>query len=158
MKRAQLVGRVTELGDEDAVVEVQEDEESCLSAFSCSCCSTFCPQPRTLRVERGELEVGDEVRVTLPRFSGYLSAFIVFVLPIAFAVAGMIIGGRFRDASGGAELPTILGGVAGFALALLIALGVNRLLSDPGRYEVKRLKTAGPEPSPQQGGSPREPA
>jgi len=143
MKMIEHVGTVVEVEGDRAVIEL-ETNESCGSSASCGCCSALQSGRRRLRVERNGLEAGDDVEVTMPAASGYLSALVVFGLPLVLFVVGMLIGGQFEPAGGANDMATIIGGVCGLAVAVVIAIFVNRALSTgKNRLQVRRVAAGG---------------
>jgi positive regulator of sigma E activity len=139
MKMIEHVGTVVEVEGDRAVVEL-ETTESCGSSAACGCCAALQSGRRRLQVEKNDLEAGDTVEVTMPAASGYLSILVVFGLPLALFVVGMVIGARFEPPGGANDMATIIGGVAGLALAVVVAVFVNRRLSKgKNRMQVRRL-------------------
>ncbi|MGD2176113.1 MAG: SoxR reducing system RseC family protein [Candidatus Brocadiaceae bacterium] len=130
-------GEVVEIRGEQAVVQLQPDR-SCRSAFSC-CCASVRPEPRTLRVQGPNLEIGDQVRVGLPALLGPLSALAAFVLPVGLLVAGMAVGSLLEGPGGAHDMPTLIGGACGFGLAVLATLGMQRIVDWSGWFEVRRI-------------------
>lgn len=139
MKKMRVFGKVVAIEGGEASVRL-EPHESCGGRFRCACCTSFRPGPRTIRVNPEGLEIGDTVQVSMPAHGGYLSAFVLFVLPPVLFVAGILVGGAVADQGGADDLSIILGGVCGFGLAVAIALLVNRILNRPGRFEVQHVK------------------
>jgi positive regulator of sigma E activity len=88
-------------------------------------------------VPRGGLAKGDKVQVVIPPYAGLLSAGVIFVLPVALAVCGMLVGSQLGEGSGARDMGTIAGGVVGFALAGFIAIAVNRVMAR--NYEIRRI-------------------
>ncbi len=148
MKTQEHKGEVIGVEGGEAIVRL-EANESCGSYLTCACCAWSAREPRVIRVPHGDLAQGDAVRVFIPTYAGYLSVLLVFVLPVVLFVAGLIVGGQFEDGSGAHGMPTVIGGLFGFALAVLLAVLANRRLMAAGSVEVVRT---GPEDS-----SPGEP-
>jgi len=143
MKMIEHVGTVVEVEGDRAMVEL-ETNESCGSSAACGCCSAMQSGRRRLQVERNGLQAGDSVEVTMPAASGYLSALVVFGLPLVLFLVGILVGGQFEPAGGANDMATIIGGVAGLALAAVIAMIVNRALSrGKNRIRVRRLAPGG---------------
>ena len=138
MKKVEHLGTVVGIEGALAVVQVKAGR-SCSSGLSCACCSSFRPEPLTIRVARDGLEQGDTVGVLIPAYAGAVGTFVVFILPIMLAVVGFVVGGRFESGTGAHGMPTIVGGVVGFLLAAGVAAVVNRRLSRPDNYEVRRV-------------------
>lgn len=148
MKTIQRIGLVVDIGRERAEVAVTPRPGEVACRVGCGCCGAG---PGRLYVPRGDLEVGDHVRVTLPACSGWLSMLVVLVLPMALFVAGMVAGSAFEAHRGSPGLPTIAGGVLGFALAVLIAVAVNRRITGAHNFVVERIDAetaAAPCPGP----------
>jgi len=139
VKRTEYVGTVISIEGDKAVVQLRA-HRSCASVFGCACCSNMRPEATTVRVERGDLEEGDTVQVSVPAYAGYVSTFPLFVLPMILTIAGLPVGGWLEGGGSAHGMPTIIGGVLGFLLAVLIAVVVNRALSDARNYEVQRLR------------------
>jgi positive regulator of sigma E activity len=116
VKRIEHVGTVVSIEGERAVVQLRVDA-SCRSGFTCACCSALRPEARKIRVERGDLEEGDTVRVSAPAYAGYLATLVVFILPLVLFVAGVVVGGRLEPSGGAHGTPTAIGGVLGLLLA-----------------------------------------
>ncbi len=143
MKMIEHVGTVVEVDGDRAMVEL-ETNESCGNSASCGCCSAMQSGRRRLQVERNDLQEGDSVEVTMPAASGYLSALVVFGLPLVLFLVGIVIGGRFEPAGGANDMATIIGGVSGLAVAAVIAMVVNRALSTgKNRIRVRLLAHGG---------------
>ncbi len=136
MRRKEIQGKVVEIEGDKAVVQLEE-HEACPGSFSCACCAGASREPRKLRVEASGLKEGDTVRVSIPAYAGYLGTVVIFLLPVALFVAGMLVGGLLEGGEGANGMGPIIGGICGFGLALLIALGVNRLLNRATLYEVR---------------------
>ena len=143
MKAQEHRGKVIEVEGGNAVVQLEADEQ-CGFHLKCACCGWSAREPRLIRVSRDDLAPGDAVRVLIPAYAGYLSVLLVFVLPVTLFVAGLLVGGRFEDGSGAHGMPTVVGGVAGFALAVLVAAFVNRRLMGAGSFQVVRLGPGDP--------------
>jgi positive regulator of sigma E activity len=136
MKTREIEGTVVEVEGDRAVVQLEE-HESCGGTFSCACCAGASQEPRKLHVTAEGLSVGDTVQVSIPAYAGYIGTLVVFLLPVGLFVAGMLIGGAVEGGEGANGMGPIIGGICGFALAVLIAMGVNRLLNRATVYEVR---------------------
>jgi len=147
MKAREHRGRVIEVENDQAVVRLETDQQ-CGLHLKCACCGWSAREPRLIRVSRDDLALGDAVRVFIPAYAGYLSILLVFVLPVVLFVAGLIVGGQLEDGSGAHGMPTVVGGVVGFAVAVLVAAFVNRRLMGAGSVGVVRL---GPGDPPRRG-------
>jgi positive regulator of sigma E activity len=136
------VGTVVEVSGAEAVVRL--DHEQCgHSGFQCACSAAIRPEPRTVRVERGDLEEGDAVAVSAPAYLEQVSTVTVFVLPLVLAVGGAALGMVLGSESGTHDMAPLIGAAAGFALALVAATVVNRALSRPGLLRVHRIRQGG---------------
>ncbi|MFO7956856.1 MAG: SoxR reducing system RseC family protein [Candidatus Brocadiia bacterium] len=138
MKKIEHIGEVVEVEDGKAVVRLEAGER-CGIGFSCACCASVKPDARTVRVSGEGLEVGDTVQVAIPAYTGYLSTFVVFILPIGLFVAGMIVGGMLESGQAN-DMGPLIGGAVGFGIAVAIALAVNRMLGRADRFEVRRIR------------------
>ena len=70
---------------------------------------------------------GSEEERTEPRMSGWrfaLSAFVVFLIPLALAITGAVL---WRDN----QTAQLAGALAGFAVGVLAAKGITRLIRPP---------------------------
>jgi len=139
MKMIEHVGTVLEVEGEKATIEL-ESNESCGLGAACGCCSAMQSGRRRLRVERNGLEPGDKVEVSMPAYSGYISALVVFGLPLALFVVGMLIGAQFKPEGRPNDAAIIIGGVGGLLVAAVVATLVNRLMTTgKNRTQVRRL-------------------
>jgi positive regulator of sigma E activity len=138
VKKIEHIGEVVEVEDGKAVVRLEAGER-CGIGFSCACCASVKPDARTVRVPGEGLEVGDTVQVAIPAYTGYLSTFVVFILPIGLFVAGMIVGGMLESGEAH-DMGPLVGGAVGFGIAVVIALAVNRMLGRADRFEVRRIR------------------
>lgn len=139
MRTIERIGVVTAVSDEEARVSIRPPAERDCS--SCCACAMGAERGRKLQVKRSDLREGDCVRITMPVCSGYLSALVVFVVPMVLTIAGMLVGARFEPDSG-AGAATLVGGGAGFALAVVIALLVNGAVTGRRRYVVEHISRA----------------
>lgn len=129
-------GRVVAVDGERATVLVEADA-ACGQGASCAHCSVFQPGSHTVQVRRGDLKEGDRVRLVVSPRSAYRSIILVFLAPMAFAILGFFAGVRILTVMG--DLGGILGCMAGFVLAIVIALGVNRRMAGTSDLVVERL-------------------
>ena len=136
VKRDGREGAVVATDDARATVLLEADA-SCGQGVGCSHCALFRPESHTIQVRRGGLQEGDCVRFLVSAQSAYRSIVILFVLPMALAVAGYPVGAGL--AGDGSDLPGVLGCVAGFGVAIFIALAVNRRLAGTSDLEVERI-------------------
>ena len=137
MKSIQHVGRVVDVSETKAEVLVRPaDGGGC--GVGCGCCGSGAGVARRFFVRRGELKEGDWARITMPACSGYVSTLVVFVLPMLMFIGGMIAGSAIQPGSGN-DMTTVLGGVVGFALAIGVAVLVNKKLTGADNFVVERL-------------------
>jgi hypothetical protein len=142
MKTIDRTGTVVEVLGEYATVKIRP-EDCGTNRLSCSCCSTA-SRPERVRVSPGGLHVGDTVMVSTPAYITYVGILVLFVLPLALAVLGGWIGATVEGGSGAHDMPVIVGGLAGIAAWVPIAVCVNRLLSRPQNVAVRKLSGAEP--------------
>lgn len=142
MKMMEHVGTVVAVEGDRAVVELEAGAD-CGAAASCGCCAGQ-RSARRLQVERAGLQTGDTVEVSVPAYAGRLRALLVYGLPPAGLVAGLIVGGRYEPAGGANDMGTITGGLAGLLVAGAAALLAGRLLSTGrNRAQVRRVEPGG---------------
>ena len=139
MKKVEHVGSVVAVEGDRAVVQLKPSE-ACTTGFGCPCCASLRPEPRRIRVRRGELEEGDVVSVSVPAYVGYVGTLVVFVLPAVGFIAGAMVGWAFEGGSQAHGMPIIVGGVCGLAVAIGLATLVERKFADAASYEVRRVK------------------
>ncbi|KPK62428.1 MAG: hypothetical protein AMK73_06140 [Planctomycetes bacterium SM23_32] len=142
VKTVEHMGTVVEVTEDKAVVELKVGQV-CESPIRCACCTSVDAGPRRLRVPRGELEQGDEVCVAVPAYAGYVSALVVFALPILMFVVGAAVGWAVGGQDAANDAPIIVGGLGGFALAVLVAVLVNRRLGAARALQVRRISSGG---------------
>jgi positive regulator of sigma E activity len=140
MGSREVTGTVVGVSDGRASVCLDADQ-SCGPALGCACCSLGRREGQTIRIAARGLQEGERVRVLMPAYATYVSILAVFVLPVVLFVVGLVVGGTFEAGEGGRDLPTIIGGLCGFGVAVLVALAVNRLLKNS--YEVRPLGRQG---------------
>jgi positive regulator of sigma E activity len=139
VKTIEHVGTVVDVDDQSAHVEL-EAGAACPSPLHCSCCGVGQTGPRRLRVPRGGLEQGDRVSVTLPVYAGYVSALVVFALPVVLFLVGAGVGWFLAGQEGGSDAPVVVGGLCGFGLAVVVAVVVNRHMGAGRVLQVRRLE------------------
>lgn len=144
MRKVEHVGTVVHVDGGKALIQLKPSDQCGNIGFRCACCASVQPEARKVRVERGDLEEGDVVCVSIPAPSGYMSALILFVLPMALFVLGAVIGWIAKGKAPGDDMPVIIGGICGFALAVLVAVIVNRRASNAQNLEVRRVRQGGP--------------
>ena len=151
MKMVEHIGTVVAIEDDKAIVQLKLSE-GCSMGLHCSSCASLRPEPRQLRVARADLEEGDTVCVSMPAGLGYVSMAMVFVLPVVGFIGGALIGMAVRGEPGG-DLPIIVGGFAGLALAIGLTALVERKLAGAGVVRVRRVGEGYQPPPPSAGGS-----
>jgi positive regulator of sigma E activity len=139
VRRIQRTGTVVGFEGDSAVVELERKRE-CSSSLSCACCSV--PQVQRVRVPGAGLEKGDTVSISQPAYLQHLSTAVVFVLPLLLIAAGGVIGWSLSGGEGGGEAGGIVGGLCGFAVAIGLAMAVNRWASHARNMEVERIAGA----------------
>jgi len=139
VRTIQHVGFVAGVTDDRAEVHVWAPGRGAGCRLGCAACSTGRGGVRKLRVARADLQEGDYVRVTMPACSTYVSALVVFALPMALFVVGAALGARFEPAPGGHGAGTIAGALAGLAAAVVIAVFVNRKVTGDRHLTVTRM-------------------
>jgi positive regulator of sigma E activity len=129
-------GTVVSTDDQQAAILIEADA-ACGRGVGCSHCSLFKPESHTIQVPCGDLAEGDRVRLVVSPGSAYRSIVLLFGLPMGLAVVGYFVGARLagtaRDVGG------FLGCVGGFALAIVIALVVNRRLAGVSDLVIERI-------------------
>ncbi len=115
-------GRIIALDNGRATVcfELQDACEKCDARAMCQVAGS----KRTVSATNSENgQIGDEVVVEQAPGKALFSAFLLFGLPILLAVIGLIIGARWG------ETASVISGISGFAVGLLIAKIINNLLA-----------------------------
>jgi hypothetical protein len=143
MKMVEHTGSVVGISGDKAVIQLGTPEGCHAPGLRCACCGFVEPEPRKVRVPRGDLREGDEVTVTMPAYSTYLSTFLVFGLPIILFVLGATVGWLIDGRAAADDVPIIAGGVGGLVVAVLVAVMANRRLTSASRFEVRLLKRGG---------------
>ena len=132
-------GTVIRVGRSKAQIQMDEPAPEVCEGCSCGLCSGMSSSTaRTMEVDRDDLQEGDRVLVEVPQHSGYLGMVMLFLVPMALFVVGMVAGLTF---AGGGGLPVVigLGGlIGGFCLAGVIEQYVLRA----NKVEVQRLAAA----------------
>jgi len=140
MTARQEKGTVIKVGRYKAEIQMDEPAPEVCEGCSCGLCSGMSSSTaRTMEVDKDSLQEGDRVLVKVPQHSGALSMTMLFVVPMALFVLGMIAGITLIPGDGGLPvLIGLLGLVGGFGLAGLIERFALRGTS----VEVRRLATA----------------
>jgi hypothetical protein len=139
MKKVEHVGSVVAIEGDRAVVQLKPSED-CKPGLGCACCASVSPEPRRLRVQRGELEEGDVVSVLVPAYLGYVSTVAAFGLPAVGFIAGALIGAAVEGHSEAHGMAIIVGAVGGLLAGVGIAMLVEHRFINNAAYEVRRLK------------------
>jgi positive regulator of sigma E activity len=139
MKYKEENGTVTEIKGDTAVVEVHPGPD--VDCSGCCACSGG-PDERYVEVPRGELEEGDDVRLRIPTFSGYVSMILLFGLPMALFITGMIAGTYLQGSEGANGMLPLVGGGVGLALSFVVVWAANRLMLRRAPVEVDLLQPA----------------
>jgi sigma-E factor negative regulatory protein RseC len=119
-------GRVTNIEDNKAIVEIEK-------GGSCASCSTRCAcnyGAKTVLVEaENPLNAGKDqlVQISIPEGSALQAAFVVYVIPLIALIAGILLGEYVGECFGIAIMFEILGGIAGLALSLLVIRYYNKV-------------------------------
>ena len=138
------LGTVVQIDGEKATVQLKPSEQCGATGVRCACCASMGVEPRRVQVDRGELEEGDLVCLSIASRTGYLSAFIVFGLPLILMVGGSVLAAALATNSTSGELPAIVGGLAGFVLGIVAGVVVNRRVADASCIEVRRISPNAP--------------
>jgi hypothetical protein len=141
MKTIDRQGTVVEVLEQYATVEVRP-EDCGKGKLSCACCSAAGRKER-VRVNSAGLSVGDTVVVSTPAYITYAGILVIFVLPLALAVLGGWVGAAVEGGSGAHDMPVIIGGLAGLAAWVPVAMLANRVLTRPENVAVRKLSGAG---------------
>jgi positive regulator of sigma E activity len=116
------MGRVVALNDSRAAV-CFEPAEACRKCEAGALCGAA-GKKHTIMVENAEhAKVGDDVYVEQAPGKALLSAFLLFGLPVIMALLGIFLGGRWG------ETWSVICGISGFALGLVIAKIIDDLLT-----------------------------
>jgi len=129
----------TVVGVDETHASIQLDHSQSASCGGGCGCSSACSGPPVVKVERGDLEQGDRVSVRIPHANSYLAIALIFGLPLVLFMTGIGVGQALQ---GGDEVGaySVAGGLAGLALAFLIAWLANRAISRKvGPASVERL-------------------
>lgn len=119
---------------------VRLDRKVTESCGTCCACSAHQNGKKTIEVDANDLEDGDRVRARIPRVNPYLSMFLVFGLPLALFMTGIMVGQRVQ---GGERLGTAsaIGGIVGLMVAMLFALLMNHLLTRNAHPEARKISS-----------------
>ncbi len=131
-------GTVVEIHGGEATVELSRTEQCGSPGARCATCASASAKPHRVRVDGTGLQEGDAVCLSIPASAGYMSAFVLFGLPVILMVAGGAIGSAVAGDGSQAELPLIIGGLAGFLLGLATAVLVNAKVAGSGFIRVRR--------------------
>jgi len=143
MRKVDHVGTVVRVDGGKATIEVRAAEQCFTFAYRCACCDPKAPETKKIRVPRGELKAGDVVCVSIPAYRSYLSTLVVLGLPAALFAAGATVGWLLEERAGAHDLGVIMGGLCGFAVAVVVAVLVNRKLYDSAKFDVRAVAGGG---------------
>jgi len=133
------VGLVVDVSATVAEVSVRTGPSDGSDCATCGvtrgCCSGGPTGARKFYVDRGTLGEGDHVRLTVPTCSGYTGMLLMFMMPMALFILGAALGAATEPPDAGSGVPTILGGIAGLVLAIIIAAAVNHHIT--GRHKIQ---------------------
>ena len=116
------IGRVvTRSGSQAAVCF--DSGEACRECEAGALCGAKGKEHTVLVENAAQARVGDEVYVEQAPGKALLSAFLLFGLPVILALVGILLGGRWG------ETWSVICGISGFALGLVIAKIINNLLT-----------------------------
>jgi len=131
------LGTVVSVTERKATIRL--DHRRTDACGSCCACSVLASGDAVVEVDRGDLNPGDRVHVRIPQVNAYLSMLLLFGLPLVLFMAGIWAGQALEGAERIGNL-SIVGGVAGLAVALFVAWLVNRALTRRvGRPQARRL-------------------
>ena len=137
MRTVEHYGKVVEVSPGRTVVEF-ETPKSCGLGVTCACCSgEHGGDARQVVVRRSDLKQGEHVRLQMPVWMDYVAALVLFALPIALFIVGAVVALAVDAPPHGADV--LVGGAAGAAVAVLIAIAVNRKLGDPALIQIERV-------------------
>ncbi len=120
-------GTVVRVNKEKIVIKLTAGDHCnvCAAKSMCAFQSTD-SSVRLLELPRtGNVPEGAQVKLEYKESSRILAAFLVFLLPILFLLAGYYVGESILTGPNGG----VLGAVAGFLLAGVVLYGLNRWLS-----------------------------
>ena len=120
-------GRIVAIDEGRAVVcfELRDACEKCEAKAMCQAAGS----KHTVSAENSlNGQVGDDVFVEQAPAKALVSAFLIFGLPVLLAVVGLILGARLS------ETLSLLCGITGFALGLIVAKIVDNLLSQKAAF------------------------
>lgn len=116
------IGRVvTRSGSQAAVCF--DSGEACRKCEAGALCGATGKEHTVLVENAAQARVGDEVYVEQAPGKALLSAFLLFGLPVILALVGILLGGRWG------ETWSVICGISGFVLGLVIAKIINNLLT-----------------------------
>jgi len=115
-------GRViaTELAQAKVCIDPQKACKDCAAGQFCQAAHG---QHIIVVQNRMKAQVGDDVYIEQSPGIGFLSAFILFGLPVILSIIGLVAGGRWG------ETWALICGIIGFAAGLIFAKFINNLLA-----------------------------
>ena len=136
MKYREEPGIVTDIKQDKAIVRMEPGPG--VDCSSCCGCASDGAGEHFMEVDRGNLQVGDRVKVRIPSYSGYTSMILLFGLPMVFFLAGLAGGSYLGDNT----IYPLAGGGGGLAVSFTIAWGANRLLLSRAPIQVHLVSAA----------------
>ena len=135
MRYVEDTGTVVSVTGQKATIRLDHKHpDSCGSGCACSALSG---DDHSVKVDSGDLQQGDRVMVRIPHVNANISMLLLFVLPMVMFFVGAAVGGAFGE-TGRVGMPSLLGGGAGFGLALALAWAVNRKLTRGAAPQARR--------------------
>lgn len=134
-------GKIVRITNGKAVVQMEVSGECNNCALRESCCALSSDRTRQIEIpivkNMGNLREGDNITLSFQPQTRIMSAFLVFILPIVFLIAGYFIGLTFF----GTEGKAILTGFAGLIVAFTLIWRLNKILAREKSFLPKILKT-----------------
>ncbi|WP_456404289.1 SoxR reducing system RseC family protein [Thiolapillus sp.] len=133
---------------------VAETKSSCGSCSAKSGCGTsllaslFPQRKRSFRANNTvSAKTGDRVIIGLDESALQIASLLVYLVPLLGLIGGAIIGAWLAPqlAPDAAEPFSIIAGIAGFSLVLLVVRRISPWLSGRGRYQASILRVLKPE-------------
>ncbi|NOZ60729.1 MAG: SoxR reducing system RseC family protein [Calditrichaeota bacterium] len=119
------IGKIVKLKNEKAVVQMEAGSQCnhCSAKHSCAAMGGVVRQIE-IPVKNG-IHVGDNVTLSYQAKSRIISAFLVFILPIIFLMAGYFMGFELFSSEGKA----ILSGITALIFSFVVLWGLNKILA-----------------------------
>ncbi len=93
---------------------------------SCCACSLVGPEPELELPATEGLEVGARVAVEIAERGSWLSPVLLFALPLAALVGGVLLGERWHPPGLGADSASLVLGFGGLVVVFLVAMVIDR--------------------------------